>query len=151
MDTTQDRSVLQGKLIPELQQIAQNLGIEGAQKLRKAGLIDAIVERSGAGNGAAKSGDAAREGAIAVSSDTPTTEPSTNGGGTSTTERPEGVAAGTAKLVGTDADRIVTEISTLLDDKAAYEAMARAHNPFGDGTASRRIAEILGREIGNQA
>jgi UDP-N-acetylglucosamine 2-epimerase (non-hydrolysing) len=68
-----------------------------------------------------------------------------------TTERPEGVEAGTAKLVGTDADRIVTEISTLLDDKAAYEAMSRAHNPFGDGQASRRIVEILGNEIGKQA
>ena len=67
-----------------------------------------------------------------------------------TTERPEGVEAGTAKLVGTDADRIVTEIFTLLDDKAAYEAMSRAHNPFGDGQASRRIVEILGREIGHQ-
>jgi UDP-N-acetylglucosamine 2-epimerase (non-hydrolysing) len=65
-----------------------------------------------------------------------------------TTERPEGVTAGTAKLVGTDADRIVSEISTLLDDKAAYEAMSRAHNPFGDGQASRRIVEILGDEIG---
>jgi UDP-N-acetylglucosamine 2-epimerase (non-hydrolysing) len=68
-----------------------------------------------------------------------------------TTERPEGVAAGTAKLVGTDADAIVTEMFTLLDDKVAYEAMSRAHNPFGDGQASRRIVEILGREIGNQA
>lgn len=64
-----------------------------------------------------------------------------------TTERPEGVAAGTARLVGTDTARIVTEISTLLDDKAAYEAMARAHNPFGDGHAARRIVEILGNEI----
>jgi UDP-N-acetylglucosamine 2-epimerase (non-hydrolysing) len=66
-----------------------------------------------------------------------------------TTERPEGVAAGTARLVGTDTDRIVTEISTLLDDKAAYEAMARAHNPFGDGQAARRIVEILGNEVGS--
>jgi UDP-N-acetylglucosamine 2-epimerase (non-hydrolysing) len=64
-----------------------------------------------------------------------------------TTERPEGVTAGTAKLVGTDADTIVTELFTLLDDKAAYEAMSRAHNPFGDGQASRRIVEILAREI----
>ena len=61
-----------------------------------------------------------------------------------TTERPEGVVAGTAKLVGTDADRIVSEIFTLLDDKAAYSAMARAHNPFGDGQTSRRIVELLG-------
>ncbi|HVR89792.1 MAG TPA: UDP-N-acetylglucosamine 2-epimerase (non-hydrolyzing) [Novosphingobium sp.] len=65
-----------------------------------------------------------------------------------TTERPEGVSAGTAKLVGTDADTIVTEIFTLLDDKAAYESMARAHNPFGDGHAARRIVELLGNEIG---
>ena len=59
--------------------------------------------------------------------------------------------AGTAKLVGTDADVIVTEISTLLDDKASYEAMAQAHNPFGDGKAARRIVELLGNEIGYQA
>ena len=60
-----------------------------------------------------------------------------------TTERPEGVEAGTAKLVGTDSDRIVSEIGTLLDDPAAYSAMARAHNPFGDGHASERIAKIV--------
>jgi UDP-N-acetylglucosamine 2-epimerase (non-hydrolysing) len=60
-----------------------------------------------------------------------------------TTERPEGVSAGTAKLIGTDKDRIVSEIFTLLDDDAAYSAMARAHNPFGDGKASQRIAEII--------
>ena len=48
MDTTTDRSALEGKLIPELQQIAQRLGIEGSQKLRKAGLIDAIVEHRSA-------------------------------------------------------------------------------------------------------
>jgi len=65
-----------------------------------------------------------------------------------TTERPEGVAAGTARLVGTDADRIVTEVFTLLDDKAAYETMARAHNPFGDGHSARRIVELLANEIG---
>ncbi|MBV1917878.1 MAG: UDP-N-acetylglucosamine 2-epimerase (non-hydrolyzing) [Sphingomonadaceae bacterium] len=68
-----------------------------------------------------------------------------------TTERPEGIAAGTAKLVGTDAEVIVTEISTLLDDKAAYEKMARAHNPFGDGTAARQIVELLANETGHQA
>ena len=60
-----------------------------------------------------------------------------------TTERPEGVEAGTAKLVGTDPDRIVSEISTLLDDEGAYQAMARAHNPFGDGHASPRIARVV--------
>ncbi len=67
-----------------------------------------------------------------------------------TTERPEGVAAGTAKLVGTQAANIVTEIFTLLDDKAAYEKMARAHNPFGDGQAARRIVESLGNEIAKE-
>lgn len=60
-----------------------------------------------------------------------------------TTERPEGVAAGTARLVGTDADTIVSGIFTLLDDKAAYTAMARAHNPYGDGQSARRIARII--------
>lgn len=60
-----------------------------------------------------------------------------------TTERPEGVAAGTARLVGTDRVRIVSELTRLLDDRSAYEAMARAHNPFGDGHAAERIAEVI--------
>lgn len=60
-----------------------------------------------------------------------------------TTERPEGIAAGTARLVGTDATRIIAETVRLLDDRQAYAQMARAHNPYGDGTASRRIAAIL--------
>ncbi|MBK5264082.1 MAG: UDP-N-acetylglucosamine 2-epimerase (non-hydrolyzing) [Alphaproteobacteria bacterium] len=60
-----------------------------------------------------------------------------------TTERPEGVAAGTAKLVGTDKDRIVSEIFNLLDDSEAYAAMSRAHNPFGDGKSGERIARII--------
>lgn len=68
-----------------------------------------------------------------------------------TTERPEGVAAGTARLVGTDEDAIVTGIFTLLDDKAAYEAMARAHNPFGDGQSSTRIVELIAHEVGQKA
>lgn len=62
-----------------------------------------------------------------------------------TTERPEGIEAGTARLVGTDQNRIVSEIFSLLDDDAAYNAMARAHNPFGDGRAAERIAEIVAR------
>jgi UDP-N-acetylglucosamine 2-epimerase (non-hydrolysing) len=62
-----------------------------------------------------------------------------------TTERPEGVEAGTARLVGTDADRIVAEAERLLDDEAAYAAMARAHNPFGDGRSAGRITELLAR------
>ena len=56
-----------------------------------------------------------------------------------TTERPEAVEAGTARLIGTDSGDIVAEASRLLDDTTAYEAMARAHNPFGDGQASGRI------------
>ena len=60
-----------------------------------------------------------------------------------TTERPEGITAGTAKLIGTDKHRIILEVFNLLDDDAAYSAMARAHNPFGDGYASQRIAEIV--------
>ncbi len=60
-----------------------------------------------------------------------------------TTERPEGVEAGTALLVGTDAERIVGETFRLLDDEDAYAAMSRAHNPFGDGHAATRISEII--------
>jgi UDP-N-acetylglucosamine 2-epimerase (non-hydrolysing) len=60
-----------------------------------------------------------------------------------TTERPEGVAAGTARLIGTQEDAIVAAVETLLDDAAAYGAMARAHNPFGDGKASARIAKVI--------
>jgi UDP-N-acetylglucosamine 2-epimerase (non-hydrolysing) len=63
-----------------------------------------------------------------------------------TTERPEGLAAGTARLIGTNTDRIVAEVSALLDDPTQYLAMARAHNPFGDGRAARRIAHILAGE-----
>ncbi len=60
-----------------------------------------------------------------------------------TTERPEAVDAGTVKLVGTDADLIVRETITLLDNPAAYEAMARIHNPYGDGAASQRIRNVV--------
>ncbi|MCD2322496.1 UDP-N-acetylglucosamine 2-epimerase (non-hydrolyzing) [Sphingomonas sp. IC-56] len=65
-----------------------------------------------------------------------------------TTERPEGIAAGTARLVGTDPDRIISEISTLLDVPERYSAMARAHNPFGEGHAARRIAGIVAHDFG---
>jgi UDP-N-acetylglucosamine 2-epimerase (non-hydrolysing) len=60
-----------------------------------------------------------------------------------TTERPEAVEAGTVKLVGTDCAAIVTGANGLLDDPAAYERMARAHNPYGDGRAATRLCEIL--------
>lgn len=60
-----------------------------------------------------------------------------------TTERPEAVEAGTVQLVGTDADRIVSTAGQLLDDPDAYQAMNRAHNPYGDGKASKRILSAL--------
>ncbi|WP_416832724.1 MAG: non-hydrolyzing UDP-N-acetylglucosamine 2-epimerase [Erythrobacter sp.] len=60
-----------------------------------------------------------------------------------TTERPEAVDAGTVKLVGTDSDLIVRELSNLLDNPKAYEAMSRAHNPYGDGKASERIRDAV--------
>ena len=60
-----------------------------------------------------------------------------------TTERPEAVDAGTVKLVGTNQASIVREANQLLDDPVAYDAMARAHNPYGDGLAAERIRDIL--------
>ncbi len=63
------------------------------------------------------------------------------------TERPEAVEAGTVRLVGTDPEIIVTAATTLLDSDDAYRAMAIAHNPYGDGHAARRIAEVLGARL----
>lgn len=60
-----------------------------------------------------------------------------------TTERPEALASGTVHLVGTDYNKIMTEVSTLLEDAAAYEKMSKAVNPYGDGKACGRIANIL--------
>lgn len=60
-----------------------------------------------------------------------------------TTERPEALKAGTVKLVGTDYNKIVTELSHLLDDSAAYEIMSKAVNPYGDGKACERIVGVL--------
>lgn len=60
-----------------------------------------------------------------------------------TTERPEAVAAGTVKLVGTQADRIMQSLHELLTDKIAYESMSYAHNPYGDGQACQRILQAL--------
>lgn len=64
-----------------------------------------------------------------------------------TTERPEGVAAGTLKLTGTEEENIYRTCKTLLEDPEAYRLMAQAKNPYGDGTASRQIADILEREL----
>lgn len=60
-----------------------------------------------------------------------------------TTERPEALTSGTVHLVGADYDRIMNEVSTLLDDVIAYEKMSKAVNPYGDGRACRRIADVL--------
>lgn len=65
-----------------------------------------------------------------------------------TTERPEALKSGTVHLVGTDYDKIVTEVSTLLDSPEAYEKMSKAVNPYGDGRACARIADALaGKEV----
>ncbi|CAA0124456.1 UDP-N-acetylglucosamine 2-epimerase [BD1-7 clade bacterium] len=60
-----------------------------------------------------------------------------------TTERPEAVEAGTVKLVGTDIERIVSGVNTLLNDQAVYDAASFAHNPYGDGKACERIVDFL--------
>ena len=60
-----------------------------------------------------------------------------------TTERPEGIAAGTLKLVGTDEGTIYENFKMLLEDQEAYRKMSTASNPYGDGFASKRIADIL--------
>jgi UDP-N-acetylglucosamine 2-epimerase (non-hydrolysing) len=65
-----------------------------------------------------------------------------------TTERPEGIAAGTLKLVGTDEEVIYKTFKLLLEDKAEYEKMSHASNPYGDGYASKRITDILEKSFG---
>lgn len=67
-----------------------------------------------------------------------------------TTERPEGVKAGTLKLVGAKEDKIYKEFSRLLKDKDEYQKMSQTANPYGDGNASRRIADILEKELNGQ-
>jgi UDP-N-acetylglucosamine 2-epimerase (non-hydrolysing) len=64
-----------------------------------------------------------------------------------TTERPEALSAGTVKLVGTDYDKIVGEVSTLLDDAEAYRQMSQAVNPYGDGKACERIINVLTKAL----
>jgi len=67
-----------------------------------------------------------------------------------TTERPEGVASGVVRLVGTDEDRILREASILLEDPGAYGAMAKRISPYGDGLASRRIVEAVLHRFGRR-
>ncbi len=64
-----------------------------------------------------------------------------------TTERPEGITAGTLKLVGTDEETIYNEFNRLLSDSEEYKAMSQASNPYGDGTACKQIADILEQEL----
>ncbi|MDO4319875.1 MAG: UDP-N-acetylglucosamine 2-epimerase (non-hydrolyzing) [Bacteroidales bacterium] len=64
-----------------------------------------------------------------------------------TTERPEALEAGTVKLVGTDYDKIVSEVSALLDDEDCFAAMAQAVNPYGDGLACERIIDFIEKEL----
>jgi UDP-N-acetylglucosamine 2-epimerase (non-hydrolysing) len=66
-----------------------------------------------------------------------------------TTERPEAVAAGTVRLVGTDEELIVREVTNLLTDEAAYQTMARATNPYGDGLAAKRSVRALEHFFGH--
>ncbi len=63
------------------------------------------------------------------------------------TERPEAVDAGTVRLVGTDTDTIVNQAGLLLDDPAEYDRMSHASNPYGDGHAAERIAEVLAQQL----
>jgi UDP-N-acetylglucosamine 2-epimerase (non-hydrolysing) len=64
------------------------------------------------------------------------------------TERPEGIAAGTARLVGTDSETIVREAERLLHDPGAYQAMAQAVSPYGDGHAAARIVDTVWQRFG---
>ena len=64
-----------------------------------------------------------------------------------TTERPEGVTAGTARLIGARAESIVEHVTHLLTDRAAYDTMAAAVNPYGDGRAAARIVERVRRHL----
>ena len=64
-----------------------------------------------------------------------------------TTERPEGVAAGTLKLVGTDENNIYDNMKRLLDNEEEYKKMSQASNPYGDGTACCQIADILENQM----
>jgi UDP-N-acetylglucosamine 2-epimerase (non-hydrolysing) len=66
-----------------------------------------------------------------------------------TTERPEAIIAGTVKLVGTDSEKIIFEVSKLLSDYSAYQLMSKAHNPYGDGLAASRIVQSLKLDLLN--
>ena len=64
-----------------------------------------------------------------------------------TTERPEGLESGAARLIGTDSERILIETNKLLEDSNLYQLMSNASNPYGDGKASKRIVDICHKQI----
>jgi UDP-N-acetylglucosamine 2-epimerase (non-hydrolysing) len=64
-----------------------------------------------------------------------------------TTERPEAIEAGTVKLVGTNKELIINEAQKLIDDKIHYNNMSKAHNPYGDGKACKKIVEFLVKKV----
>src|SRR3989442_14800216 len=119
MDTTTDRSVLEGKLLPELQEIAQSMGIEGTQKLRKAGLIDKIVERSG--------GSAANTIDVREGNGAPTNDGDLGGGSVVTESRDELHAAGESSTV----DRVQTTQRSQPDDGPPGGGRAHRAAPVG--------------------
>ena len=67
-----------------------------------------------------------------------------------TTERPEGISAGTLKLVGTEEENIYNNFKELLENKEVYDAMAKANNPYGDGHACERIVNVLEERLNNE-
>ncbi|HET6715424.1 MAG TPA: transcription termination factor Rho [Actinomycetota bacterium] len=125
MDTTTDRSALEQKLIPELQRIAQEMGIEGTQRLRKAGLIDAIVAQGG--NGAGEGAASPAQGAVAVAERTAADELA------SATDTAEGAEAGGAERGVADAGRDRSGD----EDGDRDEDRGRGHDRSGDGDRGR--------------
>ena len=123
-DITTDRSVLEAKLLPELQQIAQTLGVEGVQKLRKAGLIDAIVDRAGA-NGAARSASAnggARSERVRTARNT------TSGDGVSPSDASSEASAGSGRSTASES----SEEATMSDTPTTTAVVEREDRDRGD-------------------
>jgi len=149
MDTTTDRSTLEGKLLPELQQIAQTLGIEGGTRLRKAGLIDAIVDRSDAGNPTANGGSDAsaqssrapratitpadeQAGAEMVDEGSPVTQAESDGETAASAGPPPVAEPGNGRDAGEGRDR------NQRDDRSERDRSDRGRNDRGRGDGGRR-------------
>ncbi len=136
MDTTIDRSALEQKLIPELQRIAQDMGIEGTQRLRKAGLIDAIVAQSGNGSGADGSSEGSETVAVA--------ERTEDGAETTDADAAERTDAGTASETRT----LVEEPS---GDGSDEDRRDRGDDRSDDRSQERDRGDDRGRGRGNRA